>query len=192
MRRSSLLGFVVSFYLGCSFLAPSREELSSGPRAIGGAPDAGGGQNAGANAAGGAGAGTGGASVGTGGEGGEGGAPVLGGAGGEGGSVLGCDELPPVGEWTEITPADVDLGCSPSPPPNGNCSLSGVRAVAVDPNNPGTVFLGTSHQGIWKSTNCGGSWVVISTGVNGIVVNGGDVWRLDVDPADSQVLYALS
>ena len=50
--------------------------------------------------------------------------------------------------------------------------LAAVSAVnfgyALDPRNPGTIYLGTIVQGIWKTTDCGGHWTgPINTGTSG-------------------------
>jgi hypothetical protein len=50
-------------------------------------------------------------------------------------------------------------------------------------------FLGTSAQGIYKSTDCGTSWEMINTGVNGLSVGTGGNWGLKLDPVDTDVLY---
>ena len=49
----------------------------------------------------------------------------------------------------------------------------GTTDFVIDPTNSGTVYLGTSSLGIWKTTNCGSSWVHINTGNYGTDVNGG-------------------
>jgi hypothetical protein len=163
----------------------------AGARASGGEPDGSGGEPMGArdgtggetNAAGSAGTPNGGTSQ-------------LGGMGGMGGAdeepyvPPDCDAFNVAGTWENITPPEVTLAClNPQSSCGGN---EGVHRFALDPNNPGTVYLGTSNQGVWKTTNCGSTWVMINTGTNGITVGGGDHWTFLIDPVDSENLFVRS
>jgi hypothetical protein len=120
------------------------------------------------------------------------GAPAAGGSSGTGGSsgsggphtVGKCDGLGPVGKWEKITPQAL---------------TKGPAAFAVDPLNAGTVYLGTGDScwdqhcdGVFKTTDCGSTWVKINTGRNGADLDKGDQWGFAIDPVDSQVLYATS
>jgi hypothetical protein len=100
-------------------------------------------------------------------------------------NVLGCDKLGGVGEWTQITPPGVNL-CSDG----GACGSSGPLKFVLDPQNVGTIYLGTDHQGIWKSTDCGGTWLQVNTGANSLTVGAGSQANLVIDPVDPKVLYA--
>jgi photosystem II stability/assembly factor-like uncharacterized protein len=68
----------------------------------------------------------------------------------------------------------------------------------IDPNVAGTVYLGTdafsdgNSKGVLRSTDCGASWVHISTGENSDAINGGRQWTFAIDHVDSQVLYTNS
>jgi hypothetical protein len=106
------------------------------------------------------------------------------GSGGASHTPTGCDGLPAVGTWEETTPAELTAEF-PS-------SEFGLIALAADPSNPATVFFGSQHLGIWKSTDCGASFIHVNTGENGAALDGGFQWTLSVDPVDSQVLYANS
>jgi hypothetical protein len=79
----------------------------------------------------------------------------------------------------------------------------GTSRFAVDPVNSGTVYLGTAGLGIWKTTDCGATWVHINTGEHSPTCgsqyfNGncaqeldrGVQWNFEIDPVDPQVLYA--
>jgi hypothetical protein len=111
--------------------------------------------------------------------------------------VLACDEIGEVGVWEEVTPPIADLGDY------------GTSRFAVDPVNSGTVYLGTSSLGIWKTTDCGASWVHINTGADGgsdaathcptsawtghncaELLDTGRQWTLVLDPVDTEVLFA--
>jgi hypothetical protein len=111
-------------------------------------------------------------------------------------STGGCDALGAVGEWQLITP--------PTYVDPETCGF-GVQDVAVDPLHPGTVYLGTCQGGIYKSTQCGArdSWVLINTGRDvptcwgaskscAQALGEGRQWSLEIDPVDSNVLYAAN
>ena len=67
-----------------------------------------------------------------------------------------------------------------------------VLALAIDPSAPATLYAGTGYDvefgpgvGVFKSTNGGGSWIVINTGLTNRSVS-----ALVLDPADPDTLYA--
>ena len=118
------------------------------------------------------------------------------------GSIPGsCSLLPSPGQWQNITPPQLNMSnwCWPawtsSCPGPGDTSASGLlatygtNAFVIDPNNSATVYLGTSSLGIWKTTDCGATWVHINTGANGAGIDQGRNWTMVIDPLDSQVLY---
>lgn len=139
------------------------------------------------------GASTGGAS--TGGTG-TGGAAGVGGAGGAPVHVVGsCSALAGVHVWEKVTPADLhsENWCVPG----GACSAGqlgtyGTIAFALDPNHSGTVYLGTSSLGIWKTSDCGGSWVHVNTGAGAAAIEAGRNWSILIDPLDSNTLYTVT
>src|SRR5256885_10222887 len=59
-----------------------------------------------------------------------------------------------------------------------------IRALAIDPMTPGTLYAGTGGGGVFKSTNGGGSWV--NTGLT----NNLFVTTLAIDPQAPATLYA--
>ncbi|HEV8246259.1 MAG TPA: hypothetical protein VGP93_10850, partial [Polyangiaceae bacterium] len=124
------------------------------------------------------------------GAGGEAGTGASAGASGAGGAaphnVLDCTALGAVGEWQQVAPPDLDIGCDPDA---GVCATSASEALVLDPQNAGVIYLGTAQQGIWKSTDCGSSWAVVSTGKNGILLGASILTQLEIDPVDPQVLY---
>jgi hypothetical protein len=93
--------------------------------------------------------------------------------------VLPCTQLPAPGTWTLITPPGVDAG-----------EAGGVLNVLVDPQSAGTVYATADRQGIYKSTDCGGTWTKIDTGTNSDKLNSGSPWVLALTPPD--VMYAGS
>jgi collagen type VII alpha len=120
-------------------------------------------------------------------------------------TVGACDNLPAAGTWEDITPAALnsqnwctpDFGSDPKScgqpeyvnPNTGTTATYGAHTVALDPNTAGTAYLGTSSLGIWKTLDCGSTWVKIDTGAGGSDLDTGRQWTFVVDPIDSQVLY---
>jgi hypothetical protein len=115
------------------------------------------------------------------------------------------------GTWQNITPPALDMSnwcsvdfstCNVGTNPSGKVGTYGTTDFLIDEASSGTVYLGTSQLGIWKTTDCGASWAHINTGNNGTDVNGGSVagslldggrqWTMLMDPTNSQVLYATA
>ena len=77
-------------------------------------------------------------------------------------------------------------------------------AIAIDPSNTNTIYVGTSarfqfSQGIFKSTDGGGSWIILGSGfpANNIgnafaLFQGKNVNRIIVEPSNSSVLYLVA
>jgi len=61
-------------------------------------------------------------------------------------------------------------------------NLNGLRvtALAVDPNDPNTVFAGTAGQGVFRSTDGGQNWIQLNTGLANLTVN-----DLLIDPTNT-------
>lgn len=59
-----------------------------------------------------------------------------------------------------------------------------VNVVYVDPSNPNTIYIGAPAGGIWKSTDSGSTWTVLSDNLPQIGVSG-----IAVDPNNSNVIY---
>jgi hypothetical protein len=68
----------------------------------------------------------------------------------------------------------------------------GTNAFVLNPNDTATVYLGTSAQGIYKSTDCGATWAHVNTGRNGTTLDKGRQWAMAIDPTNPDVLYANS
>jgi hypothetical protein len=104
-----------------------------------------------------------------------------GGAGGGPPHVVGaCNNLGAIDHFDDITP------------PGSTANLSGVATVVVDPIHAGTLYVGTDHRGIFKSTNCGADWVKINTGKGAAVLDGGTLFTVELDPIDPNLIYAAS
>jgi hypothetical protein len=53
----------------------------------------------------------------------------------------------------------------------------------------GVIYVGTSYNGVWKSTDGAQTFVKVNTGVDGDKLDAGRLWTLAVDPTNSDVLY---
>src|SRR5438876_11293942 len=66
-----------------------------------------------------------------------------------------------------------------------------INALAIDPQTPTTLYAGTSGHGVFKSTDGGGNWSAVNTGLTtlygGVVVN-----TLPIDPQTHTAPYAGS
>ena len=60
-----------------------------------------------------------------------------------------------------------------------------IRALAINPASPGTVYAGTYEGGVFKSTDSGGTWAVASTGLTNP-----DIRAVVINPVIPTTLYA--
>jgi photosystem II stability/assembly factor-like uncharacterized protein len=60
-----------------------------------------------------------------------------------------------------------------------------VLAIAADPKDFGTIYVGTHEAGVSRSTDHGKTWLEVNSGLGGLDVHG-----LAIDPKDSRTLYA--
>ena len=60
-----------------------------------------------------------------------------------------------------------------------------IRALAIDPDMPDTLYAGVYGGGVWKSTNGGASWRAVNTGLTDTFVS-----ALAIDPDTPTTLYA--
>lgn len=109
-------------------------------------------------------------------------------------TVGACDKLGDVGVLQNITPQALHFEnwCNPGSDAcqaAGAISTYGAHGLAADPNNAGTLYLGTHGLGFWKTTDCGSTWAKIDTGAHQKEIDSGRNWTIVIDPTDSQVLY---
>jgi photosystem II stability/assembly factor-like uncharacterized protein len=70
------------------------------------------------------------------------------------------------------------------PIPSGN-PISDPVAVACEENNPSIVYVGREGQGVWKSTDGGGTFNAINVGLENLNVS-----KVAISPHDTAVIYA--
>jgi hypothetical protein len=140
------------------------------------------------------GAGGGGGKPGAGGTGGasQGGGSSQGGAGGGPGvpHVVGeCNALPAPGTWERI-----------SPPPWASSPKNEALTVVLSPDTSGVVYAaagdktngGTGGTGLYKSKDCGATWIKVSTGAHGADLETGEAWDMAIDRNNGQLLYMVN
>jgi hypothetical protein len=84
-----------------------------------------------------------------------------------------CTQLPGVATWENINPPGV----------------TETAAFAIDPFDPATIYTTAQHHGVYRSSDCGGSWTLVSTGENGDVISTGTPSGMVMDPVDRGTLY---
>lgn len=97
------------------------------------------------------------------------------------------EDAGPVVEWEDVTPPGMDLD-----PDSHNKQNYGILAVAVAPDDPKTVYITTSYEGLWKSPDSGMNWEKVNTGVNGDKIDAGRGGAFVIDPVDPAVMYLTS
>ncbi|MGQ9643951.1 MAG: FlgD immunoglobulin-like domain containing protein, partial [Ignavibacterium sp.] len=60
-----------------------------------------------------------------------------------------------------------------------------IRAIAVHPSDPNTVYLGAVAGGVWKSTNGGSTWTALNDFMENLAV-----CALVIDPNNPNIIYA--
>ena len=72
------------------------------------------------------------------------------------------------GSWSDLSLSDTD-----------------VRALAIDPATPATLYAGTNGDGVFKSTDGAGNWSAVNIGLTDT-----RVYALAIDPGTPAILYA--
>jgi photosystem II stability/assembly factor-like uncharacterized protein len=87
-------------------------------------------------------------------------------------------------EWSPIGPTGIEnpRWCSPL----WGVSSGRVRAVAVHPTDPLTLYIGAASGGIWKTTNGGNSWEDIGSNESKMFTFG----AISIDPNNPDIIYA--
>jgi len=104
-------------------------------------------------------------------------------------SVGACDKLPEAGKWESIAPNQAETG--------QDIGVINAQGLALDPFNVGTIWMGASSVspksagGLYKSTDCGATWLHVNTGMNGAKLDTAAMWSLVVDPVDQGTIYVV-
>ncbi|HEX4067346.1 MAG TPA: choice-of-anchor D domain-containing protein [Acidobacteriaceae bacterium] len=82
--------------------------------------------------------------------------------------------------WSPIGPSPIDQG--------GINANGQVTAIAVNPNNPNIIYIGTAWGGIWLTHNGGKNWKPIFDRAPALGI--GEPGGIAIDPVDTNILYA--
>ncbi len=85
--------------------------------------------------------------------------------------------------WTPVGPA----GIVSTYPSQWGVVSGRVRAIAVHPSDPQTVYAGVSSGGLWKSTDGGDSWIDVGANLPSMTYG-----AVEIDPHNPNVVYAGS
>lgn len=191
------LGFLLVFSVSCEapFLSPGATAGASGENELpagGGKAGNGSGARSGAETRPGDSGGGGNAHGGSESGGGESGGGESGGGdvGGSASHVESCNELASAGVFEDITPPEVKAGLG-EVSPTGDLR-DGPFSLEVDPIHHGVYYVGTHHQGLWKTADCGSTWSAVATGKNADGINRGINWTLGIDHQTPSTLYTSS
>lgn len=91
-----------------------------------------------------------------------------------------CSITGAVGEWVDITPPDVVFGGTDP----------AVRDLAMDPYDPSVLYAGTHFQGLWRTGDCGATWVHVDTGINRVTIDGAVLISVELDRVAPDTIYA--
>jgi hypothetical protein len=81
--------------------------------------------------------------------------------------------------WAPIGPSPIDEGSIQA---NGQ-----VTAIAVNPNNPNIIYIGTAWGGVWLTRDAGTTWVPIFDRAPALGV--GEPAAIAIDPVDTSIIY---
>ncbi|MBS1251230.1 MAG: Xyloglucanase Xgh74A [Anaerolineales bacterium] len=87
--------------------------------------------------------------------------------------------------WVPLGPAPIRNG-QPAYCQSNRMNVSGrVTALALAPNDPNTVYLGSANGGVWRSTNGGQGWTALMRDEASLSIG-----ALVIDPTNPNVIYA--
>jgi hypothetical protein len=86
-----------------------------------------------------------------------------------------------IGAWEDITP----------PPLKTSKAYTPTGAILVNPKDTRVVYAGSEGSGLFKSTDCGASFVHVSTGTNSSSISSGRMWDMVIDPVEPDTLYTV-
>jgi len=86
--------------------------------------------------------------------------------------------------------SDTWVSIGPRPiiePATRNAFAGRVTAIAPHPSDPDTIYIGTSHGGVWKTTDSGQTWSMITPELFYPAIR-----ALAIDPVNPDILYAAT
>lgn len=100
-------------------------------------------------------------------------------AGGSGGTGMHiaspCSALPASGTWEKISPTG---------------TVKETKSMALDPFDSAVVWA-ANDKGLNKSTDCGATWTLVSTGTNASRLVDSSLWSMAIDPVTRGTIYLV-
>ena len=103
-------------------------------------------------------------------------------------AVTSCTGVPAAGAWDTASISPVTFTDTANPGAFTGKSM----AIAVDPFDSATVWLGTGNSGLFRSTDCGGTWTHVNTGANGTALDQSSLWSMAIDPVHRGTIYVTA
>jgi photosystem II stability/assembly factor-like uncharacterized protein len=75
---------------------------------------------------------------------------------------------------------------------NATSGNNGAEAFVIDPKNTATVYVGSDKRGVFKTADCGATWVRIDTGTSSDQLASGAQWTMAIDTDFPDTVYANS
>jgi hypothetical protein len=97
-----------------------------------------------------------------------------------------CANLPAAGRWENISVPGTGAG------DEGVFSKNFSEALVVDPFDPATVWLNIGYKGVFKSSDCGATWVHVNTGRNREAIDNGSHVSMAIDHTERGTMYLIS
>ncbi len=92
------------------------------------------------------------------------------------------------GRNNQVSTARFGRPIGPSPIDQGAISANGqVTAIAINPNNPKIIYIGTAWGGVWLTRDGGNTWTPIFDRAPSLGV--GDPGALAIDPVNTNIVY---
>jgi photosystem II stability/assembly factor-like uncharacterized protein len=100
-------------------------------------------------------------------------------------STSDCGSLPPVGQWQDITPPEFHQ------PSNMQTDVLAVHPLdqSVFALAQNFTNMGTGSTGLYKSTDCGKTFTLVSTGQGKDTLETSSVWSIALNPQDPMTMY---
>ena len=76
----------------------------------------------------------------------------------------------------------------PSPIAESNTDNGMVTAIAVNPNNPNIIYIGTTAGGVWRSRDNGSNWTPLFD--RQLAIGIGEPGGVAIDPNNTDIIYA--
>src|SRR5262249_13890692 len=85
-------------------------------------------------------------------------------------------------QWTSIGPKLIPLA---QLDPRNTPASGRIRAMAIDPNNANTIYVGAASGGVWKTEDGGTTWRALTDPQCSLVIG-----AIAIDPNNTKVIYA--